>query len=248
MTSNVPKRISLCRLIEHKRPLVVAHKGASGLAPENTMAAFELALSTGADSIELDVQLSRDRVPVVIHDSDLGRTVRGEGLVSDLTAAELAVMDAGSWCHPRFAGQGVPMLQEVLEWAKGRIPLHIELKKTFSAAPDVVSTVVDLVQRFDVVTQVEVFSFDYQCIQLVKEAYPVLMTGVCFKEGALDYVGLAHEFGIQVLHPEWQCVNKNMVGKAHEMGLYVIAWTVDDPEQTRTLVSMGVDGITTNFP
>src|SRR5919197_4354903 len=101
------------------RPLVVGHRGAMGYAPENTLASFELAVEQGADVVELDVHLSRDGQVVVIHDEQLDRTTDGRGLVGDRTLDELKRLDAGSWFDPRFAGQRIPTLHEVLAWASG---------------------------------------------------------------------------------------------------------------------------------
>ncbi len=111
-----------------KRPLIAAHRGSSRLAPENTLAAFRRALLDGADAIEFDVRLSRDGVPVVIHDAALGRTTTGRGMVRRRTLVELRRESAGAWFHERFASERIPTLEEVLQELSGRIALNIELK------------------------------------------------------------------------------------------------------------------------
>jgi glycerophosphoryl diester phosphodiesterase len=110
------------------RPLILAHRGASRIAPENTLVAFCLALEQGADGLELDVQLSRDGVPVVFHDSELSRTTDGRGRISEKTLAELRTLDAGKWFDPRFAGERIPTLEEVFEAFGDRALYNIELK------------------------------------------------------------------------------------------------------------------------
>ena len=117
-------------LLDRSRPLVIAHRGASGSAPENTMAAFSLAVERGAEVVELDVQMTADGYPVVIHNATVNRTTDGTGLVREKTLAELQTLDAGSWFETRFAGERVPTLEEVVTWARGRVALAIEIKNT----------------------------------------------------------------------------------------------------------------------
>lgn len=108
--------------------LVIAHRGASGRAPENTLASFEQAIAIGVDGIELDVHLTRDGQLVIIHDQNLARTTDGQGLVHEHTLAELKALDAGSWFGPAFAGERIPTLEEVLVRVAGRVPLQVEIK------------------------------------------------------------------------------------------------------------------------
>ena len=116
------------KLEKINRPWVVAHRGYSGLYPENTASAFEAAIGAGADMIELDVCLTKDRIPVVIHDQTLERTTDGHGLVSEFTLSELKKLDAGSWFSPKFKGESIPTLEEILLQIRGKISVNIEIK------------------------------------------------------------------------------------------------------------------------
>ena len=118
----------ILKLEKIKRPWVVAHRGYSGRYPENTASAFEAAIGAGADMIELDVCMTKDRVPIVIHDKTLERTTDGHGLVSELKLSKLKKLDAGSWFSPEFEGESIPTLEEILMQIRGKIPVNIEIK------------------------------------------------------------------------------------------------------------------------
>lgn len=162
-------------------PQIVAHRGASDLAPENTLAAFERARQDGADIIELDVQVSRDGEVVVFHDESVERTTGGSGRISELTLAELRALDAGSWFAPRFAGEHLPTLREVLAWnAEGEVGLFLELKYDRAEPeldPRLVPAVVDLVREFDLVERVALISFRTQPLLEALSLLPALTLG-----------------------------------------------------------------------
>ena len=230
------------------RPLVVAHRGASGYAPENTMSSFALALEQGADAVELDVHLSRDGRVVVIHDERLERTTDGHGFVRDHTLAELKRLDAGAWLEARFAGERLPSLDEVLEWAHGRTFVAIELKNAPLWYPDLERKVAELVERHGMAENVLVISFDHQALQRLRAISPRLPTGAVYACRPADQVGLAAAAGAQVLEPHWSYVTPEDVAAAHAAGLRVSTWATSDPDVLRTLIRAGVDGIATNHP
>lgn len=156
---------------------VIAHRGSREKAPENTMAAFEKALEDGADAIELDVQLSKDGEYVVIHDSTLDRTTNGKGKVSDYTLAELKELDAGSWFGPEFAGEKIPTLRESLTWAKGKINIDVEVKKT-QATEQSSSGLMSVIEETGMKNQVAITSFDRDFVEETEASYPEIQTGV----------------------------------------------------------------------
>src|SRR5687767_13229007 len=121
--------------------VAIAHRGFSSQAPENTLAAFDLALRNGFANIELDVQLTRDKVPVVLHDAKVERTTNGTGEVSNFNLADLRRLDAGSWFSPKYKGERIPTLEEVLKRYAGKIHLHLELKSDDSELPEIVATI-----------------------------------------------------------------------------------------------------------
>ena len=230
------------------RTLVIGHRGAMGYAPENTLASFELALQQGADFVELDVHLSRDGQVVVMHDERLERTTDGRGLVRDWSVSELRRLDAGAWFDPRFAGERVPTLQEVLEWAAGRTRLAIEIKNGPLYYDGIEARVVELLRRHDLRQQAIVISFDHQALRRLRALDEGLLTGALYSCRPADPVGLAAAAGAQVLEPHWSHVTPADVAAAHAAGLLVSTWTTSDPDTMRGLIEAGVDGIATNHP
>jgi glycerophosphoryl diester phosphodiesterase len=227
---------------------VVAHRGASGYAPENTFASFKLGLEQGADLLELDVHLSRDGEPVVIHDEALDRTTDGRGLVVEHTLAELRQLDAGAWFGPQFAGQRIPTLDEVLAWARERTCLAIEIKNAPSFCPGIEAKIVALLDRHDMRRRALVISFDHQALRCLGELAPGLLTGAIYACRPVDQVALARAAGARVLEPQWSFVTPEDVAAAHAAGLRVNTWSTSNAAVLRHLVDAGVDAITTNHP
>lgn len=220
-----------------------AHRGASSLAPENTLAAFILAESSGAPGIELDVHLSRDGVPVVIHDDTLDRTTSGKGAVRKARLAEIRSLDAGSWFAPAFAGEAVPTLEEVLRWAGSRLRLNIEIK-TVEAG----NAVLDLLAAF-AEARVLVSSFHHPALVALKVRCPELAVGF-LSDSPFWGKGLirARDCGAESFNPRADRVSRRLVRACAEAGLKVFPWTVDDPDQFHRLRLLGVDGVFTNRP
>ena len=230
------------------RPLVVGHRGASGYAPENTQVSFELALEQGADVVELDVHLSRDGEVVVIHDERLERTTDGQGFVAEHTLAELRRLDAGRWLDPRFVGQRIPTLDEVVAWAVGRTRLAIEIKTGPMVYPGIEEQVVAVLERHGMREQALVIAFDHHVLRRLRELDSGLATGVLYHCRPIDPIPLARAVGAQVLEPNWSFVTAQDVAAAHAAGLLVSTWATSEPEALRRLVATGVDGIATNHP
>lgn len=230
------------------RPLVVGHRGASAYAPENTLASFELALEQGADLVELDVHLSKDGQVVVIHDERLERTTDGHGLVGEHTLAELERLDAGRWFDPRFAGQRLPALDEVLAWAAGRTRLAIEIKNAPIFYAGIEEKIVRLLEQHGMREHALVISFDHHALRRVRDLDPDLITGAIYACRPAEPLQLASAAGAQVLEPHWAFVTPEDVAAAHAAGLWVSTWTVDEPDAFRRLIAWGVDGIATNHP
>lgn len=220
-----------------------AHRGASGAAPENTMAAFRGAEEAGADGIELDVQLSRDGVPVVIHDDTVDRTTDGGGAVGRLLLRELRALDAGSWFGPSFAGEAVPTLEEVLDWAGGRLRLNVEIKAAAAG-----SAVLELLRAFPR-ARILLSSFDHALLVRLRQADPDLPLGFLLDSPFWRRaVQRAAACGAESLNPRHDHVSGSMVATCHRLGLLVYPWTVDEPGRLERLVRLGVDGAFTNVP
>lgn len=229
-------------------PLVIGHRGAAGHAPENTLASFAKAVELGADAIECDVQLSADGVPVVIHDATLDRTTNGRGPVAARSAAELRALDAGAWFDARFAGERIPTLAEVLDWARGRTRVVVELKQGPVYDQRLPERVVEVIRAVRAEADTLVIAFDHEAVRRVGAVEPALLTGVLYAARPLDPVALAWSAGATVILPHWHFATADHVAVAHEAGLGIAPWTVDDAATAAQLFALGVDALSSNYP
>ncbi|MDP8921806.1 MAG: glycerophosphodiester phosphodiesterase [Chloroflexota bacterium] len=236
---------------DHRSPgraRVFGHRGAMGYAPENTFASFTLALEQGVDAIELDVHLTADDAVVVIHDHRLERTTNGRGLVRAHTLAEIRALDAGRRFDLRFAGERVPTLAEVLDWARDRCALDIEIKGGPAPYPGIEARVVDLIHRHRMEDRTLVISFDHPTARRVKELAPEIATGVLYSGRSIDPTTLARAAGADALMPNWANVLTEDIERAHAAGLSVHPWATSEPDEIRSLLAMDVDSICSNHP
>jgi len=225
--------------------LVIAHRGASSYAPENTSAAFDLALQMGARHLELDVHLSRDGHLVVIHDDTLDRTTNGTGAVVSQTLAELQALDAGSWFGESFAGERIPTLAEVLTRYCGRAHLHIELK---GHTAHLAQHTVDLVRTHGMVQHVTLTSFQPTHLQATQTYAPALPLGWLVGEVNDAIIAQARALGCTQLCPRAPLVTPELVQRLHAEGFVVRAWGVTNAALMCQVVEAGADGMTVNFP
>jgi len=228
------------------RPQVIAHRGASAQAPENTLAAFRRALALGVDGVELDVHLSADGEPVVLHDSAVDRTTDGTGLVRDMTLAALRRLDAGRWFGEAFAGERIPTLAEALEVLRG-VRVIVEIKNGPIYYPKIADRVVAVVRAIGH-PAVTFSSFDHPALLEVRRVDPAAETAVLFMGRPVDPVALAVAAGARRLHAHWMWVTADVVAAVHRAGLAVEVWPVDDPVPMAHLAALGVDGIITSHP
>ncbi|MFN7952074.1 MAG: glycerophosphodiester phosphodiesterase family protein [bacterium] len=222
----------------------VAHRGASADRPENTMAAFEEAVRQGADAIELDVRLSRDGEVVVIHDATLARTAGADGHVWERSADELARLDAGGWFDPRFRGEPVPRLADVLARIAPRVPINVELKG--KAGAGLARAVVDLVRSAEARERVLVSSFRFAHLDELRALDAELPIGLLYEEPPVTLDADARRVGASFVHPRFDLATPALVARARTLGLRVLVWTVDDPTVANELIDRGVDGIISN--
>jgi glycerophosphoryl diester phosphodiesterase len=219
-----------------------------GYAPENTFASFDRAIELGVDAIELDVHLTADGEVVVIHDHDLTRTTDGEGVVGEKTLAEIKSLDAGKCFGAEFAGQRIPTLGEVLEWARGRCVLDIEIKGGPWPYEGLEAKVVDLIRRYEMTDQTIVISFDHPTVARVKSLAPEIATGTLWSCRPIDPVAVALAAGANAILPFWSYCDAETVGRAHAAGLSVHPWETSDPDAIDRLIEIGVDSICSNRP
>jgi glycerophosphoryl diester phosphodiesterase len=227
--------------------LIIAHRGASGHAPENTLAAFKRALSLGATFIETDLQLSRDSRFVAIHDDTVNRTTNGQGKVHDLSLADLRRLDAGSWFGSEFTGERIPTLDEILEFArKHDVVFYLELKPSGSWGGE--HALVGALRSSGEIARTIVISFDAGILEALRKIEPTLMTGLLF-DGQIELpLQRAVEVGARQLAVRGDLVTPALLVEARKRDLQVVCWTVNQPAHMRLLIEAGVDGIMSDYP
>jgi glycerophosphoryl diester phosphodiesterase len=228
--------------------LNIAHRGASALAPENTMAAFEKAVELGADALELDLYVSRDGELVVIHDDTLDRTTDGCGPVHQRSLGELMTLDAGRWFGEGFAGQRIPTLAQVLDRFAGKVPLALEIKAGSTFFPGIEEKVVSALRQRAVIDQAAVASFDHYALRRLKEIEPAIRTAALLVGRPVSLSALAGPAKADGLALEASFVTKTEVEACRASGLQLVVWVVNDPAQMRHFIKFGVDGIITDRP
>jgi glycerophosphoryl diester phosphodiesterase len=232
---------------ENDEVLVIAHRGASGHAPENTLAAFREALAMGATFIETDLQLTRDARFVAIHDDTVNRTTNGQGAVHDLTLAELRKLDAGSWFGSEFAGERIPTLEEILEFSKKNdVVFYLELKPGGSWGGE--HALIGALRESQEIARSVVISFDAGVLAAIRKVEPTLMTGLLYDGQIDDPLEKAVEIGARQVAVRGDLVTPWMLGQARRRDLQVVCWTVNHPAHMRMLMSAGVDGIMSDYP
>jgi len=226
---------------------IIGHRGASGHAPENTLAAFKKAVALGATFIETDLQLSRDARFVAIHDDTLDRTTNGQGKVHDQTLAALRRLDTGSWFGSAYAGERVPTLEEILEFSKKNdIVFYLELKPSGSWGGE--HALIGALRESGEVARVLVISFDPAILASLRKIEPTLMTGVLYDGQLPDPLKTAVEVGARQLVARADLVTPAMIVEARKRDLQVVCWTVNHPAHIRLLMAAGVDGIMSDYP
>jgi len=230
-----------------RAPWIIAHRGASGHAPENTFAAFERAVQLGAGFIETDLHLTRDARFVAIHDATLDRTTNGTGAVRDHTLAELQQLDAGMWYDRQFMDQRIPTLDEILEFAsKQDVVFYLEIK--YESAWGMHHALVGALGKPENAARTIVISFDPSTLASVRRLEPAIMIGLLVEDLAGDPVKSALDVGARQLCPRADLVTPELVERAHRADLHVVTWTINDADQMRAAMDAGVDGIMTDLP
>jgi glycerophosphoryl diester phosphodiesterase len=231
--------------------LVVAHRGFSGVAPENTLAAFKRAIDLGVDMIELDVHLSKDGQVVVIHDDTLNRTTNGKGKVAHHTLNELKQLDAGSWFGKQFSGEKIPMLKEVLELTRGRMLLNIELKigdQGQYTMMDLADRSFKEVEKAGMLNQVVFSSFDPSAIDRIIGKSPKIPVALIYNQSWTFPQEVTGGRSIPILSCSGKVLTQANISNTHQRGMKVIVWTLNTEEHMQYFLSTGVDGIITDYP
>jgi glycerophosphoryl diester phosphodiesterase len=228
-------------------PWIIGHRGASGHAPENTLASFRRAVELGATFIETDLRLSHDAQFVAMHDATLDRTSNGRGLVRDFTLAQLRELDAGSWYGREFAGEKIPTLDEILAFARETdVVFYLEIKH--EAGWGVHHGVAGALRAANEAARTVVISFDPSMLRNLRSLDAGLLTGLLFENPLANVVDKAQKIGVRQICPRGDLVTRELLNGAQDAGLQVATWTVNEPAQMDALISMGVNGIMTDYP
>lgn len=231
-------------------PLVIAHRGASVHAPENTIAAFSLAAEIGADAVELDAKLTADGQVVVHHDRTLDRTTTGTGPLKSRTLEELQRLDAGSHFNLSYAGERIPTLSEVFRAVADRLLINIELSNYASPFDCLPEAVVKLVHEFGLEKRVLLSSFNPAGLIKVRKLAPEIQLGLLTDAKEPRWLRLF--FGMltphEAIHPSMTLISEDMIEGQHRQGRWVNVWTVNELENIKRLVHLGVEGVITDVP
>ncbi len=217
------------------RFFIVAHRGASAYEPENTLRSIRRAIEMGADAVEVDVRMTSDGVPVIMHDPTVDRTTNGKGEVRYMSLEEIESLDAG-------LGEKVPRLDEVLDEVKGKVDLLIELKVDEASLP-----ALKLVEDRGIIDSVLFISFSIRALESVLRSQFKAHTGLIYSKPG-DWIARAKQIGCEFILPKYHLATRKAIDLAHRSHLRVIPWVIDDLELAKELKDRGSDGIATNRP
>jgi glycerophosphoryl diester phosphodiesterase len=227
--------------------LAIAHRGSSGHAPENTLAAFRRAVAQGINAIETDLHLTRDAHFVAIHDETVDRTTSGHGAIHQLSLMEARRLDAGSWFASEFTGERIPTLEEILDFAKRNdVVFYLELKPNGFWGGE--QALVSALRDSGEIQRIIIISFDSNILAGVRRIEPTLMTGLLFDGQIENPFDMALEIGARQIAVRGDLVTPNFLKEAHKRDLQVVCWTINSPAHMRSLVAAGVDGIMSDYP
>lgn len=232
-------------------PVVIAHRGSSEGAPENTLAAFQRALKDGAHAVELDVRLTKDQEIVVIHDSKLDRTTNGYGKVEDTLLKDLKKYDAGSWFSPVFSSEKIPTLEEVFKLLKKKIGINIEIKPKIRHPEIMVKKCIELIDKYSLYKYVLISSFEHSIVKKIKTIDERISTGILYSpmtHFGKSVVNLARSNFADFVIISRNYVKEELVKKVHEAKLSCFVYNVNNRVHLKTMLHFKVDGIITNSP
>jgi glycerophosphoryl diester phosphodiesterase len=236
------------------RPYVIAHRGICGRYPENTLLAFQRAIEAGTDWIETDVRTSTDDVVFLAHDGTADRCTDGYGLFKNMSLAQVKALDAGSYMGQQFAGERIPTLEETLDFiGDGRVRLCIEIKGQTTG--DYLRTAwetVSILRKRSYLRHVVISSFNHETLRTLKTWEPLLATSLDPEpqDGSLSPWELCQQvlgFNINAMQHTYQTLTPELIDEAHQHGFSLWTWTVNEPEDMRRMIEMGVDAIMTDY-
>jgi glycerophosphoryl diester phosphodiesterase len=236
-------------------PTLFAHRGGGTLAPENTLAGLRKGKELGFRAVEFDVMLTHDGIAAVVHDPHLGRTVAGHGSISDLTYAQLSLMDAGGWHSPQYRGEIVPTLDAVVQFCcEQQMAMNIEIKPAPSFAQQtgiaVGLALKHFLANYSLLSQAHfkplVSSFNAEALSAFRQILPAQPAGILYAKAPADWFALPTALACQAIHCHFGLLNKDLVRDIKARGLWLFCYTVNDPIMAQTLLDWGVDGFCTD--
>jgi glycerophosphoryl diester phosphodiesterase len=229
--------------------LRIAHRGASGSFPENTLLAVEKAIEARSDMIELDCQLSSDGHVAIFHDERLVRITGAGGVVNRMPLEQLKRLDAGGWRKAAFKGERIPTLEEVVALVGGQTDLCLDIKQYPGSPPGIELKLLFILSHYDYLDRTIFSSFDYACLRRVRELAPEARLGVIYGTGIEEnpFV-VAAEIEAASLHLQKELATREFLQTAWELGLDVFVWTVNEIREIEDFASLGVQGIMSDFP
>jgi glycerophosphoryl diester phosphodiesterase len=235
-------------VLNSQTPMIIAHRGASYDAPENTLAAVNLAWEKDAEAVEIDVHLSKDRKIMVIHDKDTKRTSGTRMVVKESLSEDLRGLEVGQFKDPDYKGEKIPFLEEVIETVPEGRKLVIEVK----CGTEILPILVELIRNSPKREQLVVISFDYEVVKGIKTELPSTPAYWLHYSLAGGYktkhISMGKDARLDGLNFRFKGISAEFISAVHDAGMEMYAWTVDDPKEARRLMDIGIDGITTNRP
>ncbi len=240
--------VFICAVHYNKGMKVFAHRGFSGLYPENTMLAFRKAIEAGADGIELDIHCSSDGRLVIIHDENLIRTTGRDVLVSDLTLRELTSIRASRTKDDAFEST-IPSFEEFCDFAsRNSFITNVEIKTNSTWYQDIEKKAVDMVRAFNLDDRIIFSSFNWLSVMRAKQLAPDIECGLLYDAQHHKVAAEAKEAGLQYLHPDFNLLDDNVVAECRENGIGLNVWTVNSEDQVKKLIEWDANAVISNYP
>lgn len=230
------------------RPLILGHRGAMGVAPENTSISFKKALKQGADGVEFDVHMTADGQLVVIHDERIDRTTDGKGFIRDLTFEDLSKYDAGGFFGEEFSGERILSLEQTLDIVYDSSVINIEIKNGPIFYPGIEERIIEVIKGYNLIDKVIISSFNHYSIKKVKEITPELRCGLLYMAGLYQPWKYAQTVGVEAIHPFHLSIVPQVIKECKNQGIKVNVFGVNDEKMLARVIDAGVDMIITDYP
>jgi len=232
----------------HKLPLVVAHRGGKRWGPENSLTSFKKSVAANADGIELDIHRCKSGELVVIHDDTLNRTTSGSGAVKDASWKDLSTLDSGSWYEAKFKDERLPLLKDVLDAVDGKLTINIEIKNCPGNYADIDDELLKQLKDYPYPDKIMISSFDHIILKKIHDKTTKYKLALLGDSVIYNLAAYAKSVGATGWNPDFDCVRPDTVKAAHDAGLTVNTWTVNNKEGWKRACDLGVDSIITDDP